>query len=397
VATIGGVPIYVGLSWLWIAALYLYAGYLRFNAYPWQLDPASSLAYAALSFVLFFGAVLLHEGAHAVVARSFGLPVSGITLVFWGGATETRSNARGPLVEFLVAAAGPGTTLVVAGVFWLAARPMDPSVAREIVSDLAFLNILFAGLNAVPGFPLDGGRMLLAATWGATHDRRTALRVAGWGGLTVGSLFFALAIYTGLQQNIGLGIFFGYLGAILVGTGRTMSERIALRDVLHRGLVAEAMRPPPQSVPATMSLSGALDHVLREHPSQSFPVVAGGRVLGTISMASARRLGSKDPLKPARDAVIPLSQAPALAPGDSLDDALEWLGGKDAMVLDDGVLVGALGPADVERWYRARFEQGAGAVPTTPADLPSTSGAPTEIDASIPPRPDADQGVGGDR
>jgi hypothetical protein len=108
-----------------------------------------------------------------------------------------------------------------------------------------------------------------------------------------------------------------------------------------------------------------LDHVLREHPGRSFPVTEAGRVIGTISMDSARRVGSRDPLRPVRDAMRPLNVSPVLAPGDPLDDALEWLSGRDGMVLRDGALVGALSPADVESWYR-RTHEPAGAVPPRP-------------------------------
>jgi CBS domain-containing protein len=95
---------------------------------------------------------------------------------------------------------------------------------------------------------------------------------------------------------------------------------------------------------------------LREQPARAFPVVDAGRVIGTVSLEGARRIGSRDPLRPVRDAMTPLNQTPTLAPDDTLDDAFEWLGGHEALVLRDGALVGSLGPADVERWYRGRFE-----------------------------------------
>ena len=122
VATIRGIPLFVGSSWVLLAVIYVWAQYVGLTTRIPRETPTTALMLAVLTGVLFFGSVLLHETAHAVTARALDLPVSGITLVFWGGATETRANARGPLGEFLVAFVGPFTTLVMSGVFWVAAQ-----------------------------------------------------------------------------------------------------------------------------------------------------------------------------------------------------------------------------------------------------------------------------------
>ena len=212
--------------------------------------------------------------------------------------------------------------------------------------------------------------MLLATAWGITRSRRAGLRVAGWGGLLVGAGFLAVALNSIVNGgDVGRAFFFGYLGAVLLATGRSMSKRIELRDRLGAGSVADAMRPSPTAIPASTSLSHALDLGLRERPTQAFPVVDAGRVVGTISLESARKVGGRDPLRPVREAMTPINQTPTLAPTDTLDDAFEWLGGREAIVLRDGALVGVLGPPDVERWYRRRFEAGVsepGAAPPRP-------------------------------
>lgn len=381
VATVRGIPLYVASSWLYIAALYLWIEYMNLSQSIWRPTGSAAVGFAILGTGLLFGSVLWHETAHAVVARAFGLPVAGVTLVFWGGATETRSNAKGPLAEFLVAAAGPASTLLLAGVFSAVGGQMAPSLTRSIVRDLAFLNLLLAGVNALPGFPLDGGRMLLALTWGASKNRRTALRVAGVGGLIVGGLMVAGAVALLAQGNGGYVIFMVYLGAVLIGTGRATSQRLALRDQLVAGTVAEAMRPSTgaDAVDASMSLSEALDHHLRDNPDRTFAAIdRSGRVIGTLSMDSARRVGARNPLRPAADAVTPLNQTKAVAPTDTLFDALEWLGGHDGFVLDDGRLVGLVSAADIDRWYRGRYDPG----------YRPTEDAGTPPQPPQPPRPD---------
>jgi len=370
VATIRGIPIYLATSWFYVAAIYAFFIYTGLTNSRWAPTPAGALGLTVFEAALFFGGILLHEGAHAVAARGFGLPVMGVTLVFWGGATETRANARGPLAEFVVSVVGPLTTLVLAGVFAVIGAGLEPGLTREIVFSLAWLNLVIGGVNLLPGFPLDGGRMLQAATWGVTHDRRTATKVAGYGAIAVGAAMIAAAVIS-FKNDTGWWLFLGYLGFVMISTGRATPQRIALRDQLATGTAADAMRPTIDQIPATISLTDALDGWLRRYPDRIFPVVDAGRVVGTISMETARKVGSRDPLRPVRDGMAPLSQTPVVAPTDALYDVLEVTASRDGLVLDHGVLVGAIGPADVDRWYRSRLPSGATADPT-----------------AVPPRPD---------
>lgn len=352
VLTVRGIPLYLSTSWFVIAAFYVFIGYENNR----QLAaPTEAFMIAVLAAGLFFSSVLLHEVAHAVMARLLDLPVSGITLVIFGGATETKASAKGPLGEFLVAFIGPATTLVLAGAFWVGEAATNGLVA-ETMQTLARLSLLFAGFNTLPGFPLDGGRMLLAAAWGLTGSRRTAMRVAGYGGIAVGALMGAAALWFLSNRDTFMGFFLGYVAFMLISTGRAMDQRIALGDQLIKGRVADAMREPPPAVPIDISLAQALDDYLRGADEQAFPVIEAGRVVGTVSLESARRVGGRDPMRPVRDGVLPLAQTPVVAPDESLDDALEWLAGRDGLVIRDGALVGAIGPADVERWYRREIE-----------------------------------------
>lgn len=373
IATIRDIPLYVGSSWIWLAAIYIWGQYVGLTRGFARVEPGEALFLAVLTAVLFFGSVLLHEAAHAVMARSLDLPVLGITLVFWGGATETKASGRGPLGEFLVAFVGPATTLALAGVFWLAHTATHGTLA-DILGYLAFISLLFAGLNAVPGFPLDGGRMFLAVAWGITKDRQKALRAAGYMGIAVGVAFLGGAAWQFVEGNTFFAIFAGYIGFMIFSTGRAMEQRIALRGQLMRGTAADAMRPPPVAIPADLTLTEALDHHLRGTPSaDGFPVVDQGRVIGMISMGSARRVGGRDPLRPVRDGMAPLSQTPVVAPEETLDEVLEWLAGREGLVLRDGSLLGAIAPTDIERWYRLVVEG-------RPMESVGTDG--------VPPRPD---------
>ena len=364
ILTVRGIPLFVERSWLFVAAFYTWIEYSRFSGPFGGGDEAAIWGAVALSFVLFFGAVLIHESAHAVVARSFGLPVSGITLVLWGGYTETRSNAKGPLRELLVSAAGPASTLVVAAVLWMIGRGMDPGMMRTVVRELAGLNLIFAIVNALPGFPLDGGRMLLATTWGLTGKRRTGMRVAGVVGTLVGFGFFAFAANGLANGNTGWIFPMFLLGSILVGAGRGMPGRIKLRDQLADGRVRDVMRPPPDAIPASMPLGEALARWLGQTEGRTFPVTDAGLVVGTITSEHARRVGARGPARSVGDAMVSLHEISVLAPEDGLDDAAEWLAGREGLVLRGGALVGSIGSNDLDRWYRLRYDPAA--VPARP-------------------------------
>jgi Zn-dependent protease len=368
VATIRGIPIYVATSWIYLAALYAFLIYTNLTNSRWAPTSTKAVGLTLFEGALFFGGILLHESAHAVAARGFGLPVMGITLVFWGGATETRANAKGPLAEFIVSVVGPVTTLILAGGFAVIGSALEPGLTRQIVLSLAWLNLVIGGVNLLPGFPLDGGRMLQAATWGVTHDRRTATKVAGYGAIVVGAAVVAAAVVS-FTRDTGWWLFLGYLGFVMISTGRATPQRLALRDLLSTGTAADAMRPMTEQIPATMSLSEALDRWLRDYPDRTFPVVDAGRIVGTVSMESARKVGARDPLRPVRDGMSPLSQTPIVAPTDPLYDVLEVTASREGLVLDRGVLVGAIGSADVDRWFQARA-RGATSATVDPTALP---------------------------
>jgi Zn-dependent protease/CBS domain-containing protein len=378
-ASIGGIPIYITVPWLFFAAFVIWGTYESL-AQTQVLTNREALGWSIANAALFYGSIVVHELSHAVTARAFGLPVHGITLVFWGGYTETHSSERGPLASFLISAAGPLSTLALAGIFRVAAGATD-GVPSALLRNLAFLSLIFAGLNALPGFPLDGGRALLALVWGVTRDRFLALKVAGWGGVAVGAGLGLLAIQH-LRDRNGDWIIFAFIGWMLIGQGLQVSRQAPVLEELSSGRVSEAMRPPPPPIPAHATLLHALETHLREDRSTEFPVVdESGRVIGSLSFRTAAKIGGNDPTRGVREAMTPRERVRAVSPSLSLDRALEWIaGGGHALVLDDERLVGQLTSRDIDRWYAHRVRG-------------SVEGDEPRL---VPPRPDLPgRGVGG--
>jgi Zn-dependent protease len=239
VARIGGIPIYVSTSWLFVAVLFAFGQYTALSQGAYADE---ALGATALVFALFFGGILLHEAAHAIAGRAFGLPVRGITLVFWGGATEVRSWRKGPFADFVVAAVGPATTAFLGFLFLFLADQMGPGSTRSVMQYLGRLNLLFAVFNVLPGFPLDGGRMLLTAAWGITRNRILGLRVAGIGAVLIGGGMLAWAV-ANFGSTGGGTLFLGYIGFVLLSSGLQIPKAADLRGKLSYGAAADAMRP----------------------------------------------------------------------------------------------------------------------------------------------------------
>jgi len=373
VAQIRGIPIYASWSWVAIAAFFMFGWYTQFST---QMTSNEALRLAAVTAVLFFGGILLHEGAHAVAARSFDLPVRAITLVFWGGATETRSWRAGPVADFVVAAAGPGTTAVLGLGFLYIASIMAVGDTRSAIEMLGRLNLYFAALNAIPGFPLDGGRMLMAAAWGVTKNRTTALRVAGFGSMVIGIGLIGYAVLSFSQGNGGFGIFLGYLGFVLVSVGRQVPARAALHQQLSMGKVRDAMRPLGAAIPANATVYDATERWLRAEPARTFSVVDEGRPVGTISLESASHTTAG---RQVREAMMPLSEKTSVGADETLSDALEWVAGHESLVEDPTGVVGVLDVGDIDRWLKTHWSTG------TFVDRPVGFIPPA---GAAPPRPD---------
>jgi len=358
IATIAGIPVNVDSSWIWIAVLAVYTLWGRFQGRFPEIGDGGALAYAILGALLFFGAVFLHELAHAVSARVSGIRVDGITLVFFGGFTAARSEEKGPGPAFVIAALGPATSLALGGVFLVLSRLTESTGGPlpGLFEYVGVINLFMAGFNVLPGLPLDGGRMLQAAVWRLTRSRARGTRVAARSGMGVGVLLLGVAILEASREDLGGALWLAIIGLFIFQGARASGRQIGLADRLATGTVADAMDPPPPAVPADLSLSETLERFLRGHEGEAFPVVErDGKVIGMISFSSSRDLGARDPLRPAREALIPLEHVLVAHPDERLDQVSNRLGSqRAALVLRDGELVGAITGGGVHRWSTTR-------------------------------------------
>src|SRR5579884_3145352 len=185
---IGGITVRAHPSWLVALALVTWSFWDRFDHDP-RFTTTAALVMAVVTAALFFASVLAHELGHALEARFRRLPVGGITLFLFGGATEVPEGARRPLDEFVMVAVGPFVSLTLGCGFGLLATAADHTGLRplaEVAGVLGWLNVGLAVFNVLPGSPLDGGRMLRAVAWRVTGDRHRAGVIAARAGQVLG-------------------------------------------------------------------------------------------------------------------------------------------------------------------------------------------------------------------
>lgn len=255
-----GIPIGVDYSWFLIFALLTFS--LSTGYYPERFAWPEPLYWgvAALTVILLFGSVLLHELGHAVAAMIYHIPVLRIRLMLFGGVAEMGDDPPNALSEFVVALAGPFVSLLVAGVSFAGYLTMRYGVGetslvalqavRGMVGYMALVNVMLAVFNLIPGFPLDGGRVLRAIIWGLNGNLRRATWWAAQIGRLVAFGMFGIGLIQMFIGGVGSGLWTIFIGLFLLQAARSEVQVQNLRAVLDGKSVRQAMRPHYSYVPA---------------------------------------------------------------------------------------------------------------------------------------------------
>ena len=358
---------------------------------------ATTVVMAVAATVLFLASVLAHELAHGLEARYRGIRVHGITLFFFGGMTEMRTDSRSARDEFAVSAVGPYASLVCGAVFGLAATFADvlgPALAGptgDVMGLLAWLNVFLAVFNLVPGAPLDGGRVLRAGLWWLLDDRHRAVRIAARSGQLlaatmaaagVGMLVVGLGLLpaptagpdwlAGLATSPLLGVLLLMIGTFIFQAARGELAQGRMEQLLDQGRVDDVLDAPSPVVdhdrPLDLVEVGPGDRLL--------PVVAGGRVVGVLSESRVRDLAPAErAARTATEVMEPLEEVREVTPDSSLRTLVdELLDGHDIVVVRaPGGPVAALAERDVARALH-RLRRGRGlerpSAPETQGTMP---------------------------
>ncbi|MGH7393284.1 MAG: site-2 protease family protein [Candidatus Rokuibacteriota bacterium] len=351
---VAGIPVRIHVSWLVIFGLIAWS--LSVGYFPQVLPGLTVRMHWVTGFVaalLLFVSVFLHELSHSVVARGHGLRVSGITLHVFGGVSQLEEEPGSPGVEFKMAIVGPLTSFVIAAVAALAARAAagEHVVAAAVLGYLALVNTLVGAFNLVPGFPLDGGRVLRAALWRLRGDLQWATRVAASAGGTVAFLLMALGVFRGLAGDFLGGLWFVLIGLFLRQASQASYQQLLLRRTLEPLAVRDVMTAHVVHVAPDLTVARAVDDVFWRHHVSSFPVVAGGQVLGIVGVQALGQVPRERWADTkVGDIMLPISDQLTTSPGQTLWDAFQKLSSNGLgrlAVLESGRLVGYLSVKDV--------------------------------------------------
>ena len=349
VARIAGIDIEIHFSWLIILALVSWT--LADGVFPDYYDGWSTATYwivGVSAAVLLFVTVLIHELAHALVAIRRGVPVPRITLFIFGGVSQLARQPETARTEFMIAAAGPLMSLVIAaisGVLAITAGTVNEK-AQGIFGYLAAVNLLLGVFNLLPGFPLDGGRVLRSIVWGRTHSFRRATNIAAGVGEFFAYALMGLGFVFILNGFLWNGIWFGFIGWFLLGAAKGESAQLQLDTILRPLRARNVMHADFISVLPGIPVQEVVDRYMVEQGERVVMVANGGAVLGILTVTDVQRVPREEwPNTPAQQIMTPREKVTTVSTETPALDVLQLLGERrlnQVPVLEDGRMVGLI-------------------------------------------------------
>lgn len=324
---VAGIPVYVNPSWFVVFTLVVWS--LAWGYFP-QLQPewpqGAYWAVAVISALVFFLSVLIHELAHSLVALRHGIPIASITLYIFGGVARITEEPREPRVEFLVAGAGPAASLALAVLFlFISFLPLGEFVV-VVTRYLGSINLLLAIFNMLPGFPLDGGRILRAYLWGRWDNLRRATKIAARTGHILAYMFMALGAITLLFGGFIGGLWWLMIGWFLDNAARSGYQHVLVREVLEKMTVKSLMQTDVMWVRGDLSVAHFIDQYLLRYPQRTFPVSRWGELIGLVTMEDVGRVSvDQRGGTQVEDIMTPREKLCVASPEDSAYDALQCM------------------------------------------------------------------------
>ncbi len=302
-----------------------------------------------MTSVLFFASILAHELGHSVVAIRNGIQVRSITLFVFGGVAQISRDAPRPMIEGMIAIAGPLVSVALGGLFlglYFVIHDINQPVAALSLY-LFQINIMVAVFNMIPGFPLDGGRLFRALVWALSGSFVTATRIAAAIGRGIGYLFIAGGIAWGFYSGeVFSGLWLAFIGWFLAGMAQQSGRQVVVRETLKGVRVRDVMSGDQLMIPAEMDLRFLVEHYVALTGLRSFLVRNGDGWAGVLSLQDIEKVSRNRWADTRADQImIPASKITTVGPGDDLLQAMELMdagGVAEVPVVENGGLVGML-------------------------------------------------------
>lgn len=354
----------IGIHYTWLLAFAIISWSLAEGFFPHQYPGWSGGAYwgtGMLAALLLFVSVLLHELAHSLYARSRGMPVHSIVFFIFGGVSNITSEAQRPRDEFFMALFGPLTSLALAALFWGLLQLTSPtgSPLEATLSYLALINALLAAFNLLPGFPLDGGRVLRAIIWGATGSLARATFTTATVGQVFAWLLGGYGVFSIFGGNLLGGIWLAFIGWFLHGAASASKQDITLREHLKGVRVRDVMEVNPETVDPRMRVEDLVRDFFFQRGRRAVAVTEGERLSGIITLTDIKKL-PQEKWPQARVAEI-MTRSPLyrVAKDDDLQSAFKLIAEHDlnqVMVMEGVRVAGLLSRADILRYLHLSRE-----------------------------------------
>lgn len=360
-----GIDVSVDGSWMVIAALVAWSFYGLFRIEFPEMAGGVAVLLGVGTAALFFASVVLHEVSHSLMARSRGVPVEGITLFIFGGVTKTKQEADSAGDEFAIAVVGPVTSLALAVIFWALVNlsgSLLPDAVKLGLGHLGWLNLGLGVFNLLPGFPLDGGRVLRSILWKTSGNLGLATKRASAVGQGMGAVMIGLGLMVVFGGNLA-GLWYAAIGWFLFQAAGASGQQMAVRQALRDVTAGDLMSLNPRTIPADASLREAVDDYFLRYDHSAFPVADdSGHVLGILSLRAVRQIESDHwEVRQAWSAMTRLADAhtvEAARPMDAVLNELSEPGHERVLVMDGDEVVGIITPSDIARWIRVSQELG---------------------------------------
>lgn len=364
VIEVWGIPIRVHVSWLLVFGLVtwsLAAGYFP-GEYPGWVA-RTYWAVGAITALVFFASILVHELGHSWVALRNGIPIRSITLFVFGGVAQIAREPGAPGAELRIAIAGPVTSFVLAGLFagaWQLVRDIPILAAPAIW--LARINFMVAAFNLIPGFPLDGGRLFRALVWRWTGSLRRASEAASFTGQLVAFGFIGLGILTVLGGNVIGGMWLAFIGWFLQNAAAASHGEATMREMLRGVTVGQAMTRECRRVERGSSLDRVVHEEVLGAGRRCFVVTEAGRLVGLLTLHEIKAI-PKDrwAVVTVGEVMTPADKVTAADPTMDLLAALEKMDDANVAqmpVVEAGELLGMIGREQILHYVRVRAELG---------------------------------------
>jgi Zn-dependent protease len=357
-----GIPI--GLDYSWFLIFGLLTWMLAGSYYPSEFPGWPTLLYwltGAVTSLMLFASVLLHELGHSVVALRYRIPVRSITLFIFGGVAQIGAEPPSAVAELFIAVAGPLVSLALA-VFFYAVQPVVSGLEPlwGVVKYLAYINLALVLFNLIPGYPLDGGRVFRAITWAATGSMRRATIIAANVGRFFALLFIAVGVWQIFTGNFGGGLWVAFIGWFLDSAATAQLRYVQSRGLLRGHKVAQAMSDRCAAVPGSLTLQQLVDEHILGGSQRCFLVTRGEDVVGLMTLHRIKEVPRPEwPTTSAAEAMIPLERLKRIDADAEVWAALQEMdrdGVNQLPVTRDHRVIGMLSREDVIGFLRTLRE-----------------------------------------